>query len=152
MAQIRADLKAIAPYTRMVRTYSATNGAEAVPAIAGEFGLRVSLGAWIDKNDERNARELRAVIELARQNRNIDSIVVGNETIYRGEQIPLKNLGLNAEDEANLLQEEARRISEARTPERIESAPRLGPTVRSSEYSIGAGSAPERKVSARSSP
>src|SRR5882762_3532340 len=40
---------------------------------------------------------------------------------------------------------------EARTPERIESAPRLGPTVRSSWYSRGAGNAPERRVSARSS-
>ncbi|QYO66845.1 hypothetical protein JVX88_08590 [Leptolyngbya sp. 7M] len=39
----------------------------------------------------------------------------------------------------------------SQTPARIESAPRLGPTVRSSRYSIFAGSAPERSVSARSS-
>ena len=51
-----------------------------------EFGLRVSVGAWIDKNAQRNERELRAVIDLARKHRNIDSIVVGNETIYRGDQ------------------------------------------------------------------
>ena len=37
--QIRADLKAIAPYTRAIRTYSATRGAELVPPIAAEFGL-----------------------------------------------------------------------------------------------------------------
>ena len=37
---IRADLKAIAPYTRMVRTYSSTAGTELVPEIAREFGLR----------------------------------------------------------------------------------------------------------------
>ena len=85
-AQIRADLKAIAPYTRMVRTYSATGGAELVPAIANEFGLRVSIGAWIDKDDRRNERELRSVIDLARRSAAIDSIVVGNETIFRGEQ------------------------------------------------------------------
>jgi exo-beta-1,3-glucanase (GH17 family)/cellulose synthase/poly-beta-1,6-N-acetylglucosamine synthase-like glycosyltransferase len=85
-AQIRADLKTIAPLTHMVRTYSATNGMEMAPAVAQEFGLKVSLGAWIDKNAERNERELRAVIDLARRHRNIDSIVVGNETIYRGEQ------------------------------------------------------------------
>jgi len=84
--QIRADLKAIAPYTRMVRTYSSTGGAELVPEVAREFGLRVSMGAWIDKNTERNAREMRSVIDLARKHRNIDSVVVGNETIYRGEQ------------------------------------------------------------------
>jgi exo-beta-1,3-glucanase (GH17 family)/cellulose synthase/poly-beta-1,6-N-acetylglucosamine synthase-like glycosyltransferase len=84
--QIRADLKAIAPYARMVRTYSSTGGSELIPEIAREFGLRVSVGAWIDKNTQRNEREIRAVIDLARKHRNIDSIVVGNETIFRGEQ------------------------------------------------------------------
>ncbi len=84
--QIRADLKAIAPYTRMVRTYSSTGGAELVPEVAREFGLRVSVGAWVDKNTDRNDREMRAVIDLAKKHRNIDSVVVGNETIYRGEQ------------------------------------------------------------------
>jgi exo-beta-1,3-glucanase (GH17 family)/cellulose synthase/poly-beta-1,6-N-acetylglucosamine synthase-like glycosyltransferase len=85
-AQIRADLKAIAPYTRMVRTYSATGGAELVPSIANEFGLRTSVGAWIDKDERRNERELRSVVSLARRGVAIDSIVVGNETIFRGEQ------------------------------------------------------------------
>jgi exo-beta-1,3-glucanase (GH17 family)/cellulose synthase/poly-beta-1,6-N-acetylglucosamine synthase-like glycosyltransferase len=85
-AQIRADLRAIAPYSRMVRTYSATGGSELVPSIATEFGLRTSVGAWIDKDARRNERELRSVIELARKGGGIDSIVVGNETIYRGEQ------------------------------------------------------------------
>ena len=84
--QIRADLKAIAPYTKAVRTYSSTGGAELVPEIAREFGLRVSVGAWIDKNADRNEREMRNVIDLARKHRNVDSVVVGNETIYRGEQ------------------------------------------------------------------
>jgi exo-beta-1,3-glucanase (GH17 family)/cellulose synthase/poly-beta-1,6-N-acetylglucosamine synthase-like glycosyltransferase len=86
IAQIRADLNTIAPYTRMVRTYSSTGGSELVPEVAQEIGLRVSIGAWIDKNAARNEREIRAVIDLARRHRNIDSIVVGNETIYRAEQ------------------------------------------------------------------
>ncbi len=70
----------------MLRTYSSTGGTELVPEVAKEFGLRVSVGAWIDKNADRNERELRNVIDLARKNRNVDSVVVGNETIYRGEQ------------------------------------------------------------------
>src|ERR1700682_4056062 len=48
--QIRADLKRLAPLTRAVRTYSATGGVELVPGVASEFGLRVSVGAWIDKD------------------------------------------------------------------------------------------------------
>ncbi len=84
-AQIRADLKAIAPYTRAIRTYSSTDGAELIPPIAAEFGLKVTVGAWIGKDQARNKREIRSAIELARHNSNVDAIVVGNETIYRGE-------------------------------------------------------------------
>jgi len=80
---IRADLKLLAPLTRAIRTYSATGGVELVPAIASEFGLRVTLGAWLDKDKSRNEREIRSVIDLARRNSNVSSIVVGNETVYR---------------------------------------------------------------------
>src|SRR4051812_29246842 len=55
-AQIRADLKAIAPYTHAIRLYSSTNGVELVPAIASEFGLKVTLGIWLDDDAERNER------------------------------------------------------------------------------------------------
>jgi exo-beta-1,3-glucanase (GH17 family)/cellulose synthase/poly-beta-1,6-N-acetylglucosamine synthase-like glycosyltransferase len=85
-AQIRSDLKVIAPATRALRTYSATGGVELVPSIASEFGLKVTVGAWIDRDAERNEREVRSVIDLARKNNNVNGIVVGNETIYRGEQ------------------------------------------------------------------
>jgi exo-beta-1,3-glucanase (GH17 family)/cellulose synthase/poly-beta-1,6-N-acetylglucosamine synthase-like glycosyltransferase len=81
--QIRADLKQLAPLTRSVRTYSATAGVELVPGIASEFGLRVTLGAWIDKNKVRNEHEIRNAVELAKRHSNVSSIVVGNETIYR---------------------------------------------------------------------
>jgi len=87
-AQIRADLKAIAPLTRTIRTYSSTGGVELVPAIADEFSLKVTVGAWIDKNDNRNAQEIRAAVDLAKKNRNVNGLVVGNEAIYRGEIAP----------------------------------------------------------------
>jgi len=79
-AQIRADLRAIAPYARAIRTYSSTGGAELVPPIAAEFGLKVTVGAWIDKDQARNEREIRAALDLARHYSNVDAIVVGNET------------------------------------------------------------------------
>jgi cellulose synthase/poly-beta-1,6-N-acetylglucosamine synthase-like glycosyltransferase len=49
-------------------------------------GLKVTVGAWIDKNADRNEREMLSAIELAKRNGNVNGIVVGNETIYRGEQ------------------------------------------------------------------
>ncbi len=57
-----------------------------MPGIASEFGLRATVGAWIDKDKDRNEREIRSVIDLARRHSNINGIFVGNETIYRGEQ------------------------------------------------------------------
>ncbi|HEY6995655.1 MAG TPA: glycosyltransferase, partial [Xanthobacteraceae bacterium] len=85
-AQIRADLKILSPYTRAIRTYSSTGGGELVPAIAAEFGLKVTLGIWIDKNEARNEREIQSAIALARRYRNINAIVVGNETTLRAEK------------------------------------------------------------------
>lgn len=84
--KIRADMKKLSTLTRAIRSYSATEGNELVPPIAAEFGLKVTVGAWIDKDEDRNEREIKAAIELARKNSNVIGIVVGNEVIFRGEQ------------------------------------------------------------------
>ena len=84
--KVRSDLKKLSTLTRAVRLYSSTEGGELVPPIAAEFGLKVTVGAWIDKNVERNEREIDAAINLARHNSNVIGVVVGNETVYRGEQ------------------------------------------------------------------
>ncbi|MGQ0684162.1 glycosyltransferase [Bradyrhizobium sp.] len=84
--KIRADLKRLATMTKAIRLYSSTGGVELVPAVAAEFGLKVMVGAWIDKNADRNKREIDAAITLARRNSNVIGVVVGNEVIYRGEQ------------------------------------------------------------------
>ena len=82
-AQIRSDIEAIAPHTRMIRTYGSTDGLELVPGIAAEYGLRMTLGAWIDQREDHNEEEIESAIALAKEHRNIESIIVGNETIYR---------------------------------------------------------------------
>jgi len=84
--RIRDDMKKLSAITRAIRLYSSTGGVELVPPIAAEFGLKVTVGAWIDKNSERNEREIDAAINLARRNSNVIGVVVGNETVYRGEQ------------------------------------------------------------------
>src|SRR5262249_18379215 len=120
--QIRADLQAIASYTRAIRIYSATRGMELVPQIAQELGLKVSLGAWLGTDADRNEREIQSVIDLARKNLNIDSLVVGKETIYTNATIPVANLGLGSDKEqdskdaeAALVHEETERLTEAHT-------------------------------------
>jgi cellulose synthase/poly-beta-1,6-N-acetylglucosamine synthase-like glycosyltransferase/exo-beta-1,3-glucanase (GH17 family) len=84
--RIRADLKKLSTLTRAIRSYSSLEGNELVPPIAAEFGLKVTVGAWINKEEENNKREIDSAINLARRNSNVIGIVVGNETVYRGEQ------------------------------------------------------------------
>lgn len=87
-AQIRADVDAVAPYTRAVRTYASTGGLELVPKIAAEDGLKATVGAWIDTDEKRNEREIANALEAARKNSNVVGIVVGNESILRAEKTP----------------------------------------------------------------
>jgi exo-beta-1,3-glucanase (GH17 family)/cellulose synthase/poly-beta-1,6-N-acetylglucosamine synthase-like glycosyltransferase len=84
--QIRADLKLLSSYTRTIRTYSSTGGVELVPGIAAEFGVKVTVGIWIDKNEARNEREIQSAIALAKRYSNVNAIVVGNETTLRAEK------------------------------------------------------------------
>jgi exo-beta-1,3-glucanase (GH17 family)/cellulose synthase/poly-beta-1,6-N-acetylglucosamine synthase-like glycosyltransferase len=84
--RIRTDLKKLSAMTRAIRSYSSAEGNELVPSIAAEFGMKVMVGAWINKNVDRNEREIAAAIDLARHNSNVIGVVVGNETVYRGEQ------------------------------------------------------------------
>src|SRR5215213_8402391 len=117
--KIRDDLKKLSTLTRAIRLYASTEGNELVPPIAAEFGVKVSVGAWIDKDKDRNKREIEAVINLARRNSNVIGVVVGNETVYRGEAVPIENLGpisetgLEPADSARILNEENQRVREA---------------------------------------
>jgi cellulose synthase/poly-beta-1,6-N-acetylglucosamine synthase-like glycosyltransferase/exo-beta-1,3-glucanase (GH17 family) len=117
--KVRADLKKLSTLTRAVRLYSSTEGNELVPPIAAEFGMKVMVGAWIDKDSNRNNREIEATINLARRNSNVIGIVVGNETVYRGEQVPIQNLGpvpetgLEPGEAAGILREESERVRDA---------------------------------------
>jgi cellulose synthase/poly-beta-1,6-N-acetylglucosamine synthase-like glycosyltransferase/exo-beta-1,3-glucanase (GH17 family) len=117
--KIRADLKKLSTMTRAVRLYSSTEGNELVPPIAAEFGMKVTLGIWIDKDGNRNNREIDAAVNLARRNGNVIGIVVGNETIFRGEQIPIENLvqlpeaGGDPQESARILLEEAQQLRDA---------------------------------------
>ena len=70
--KIRTDLRKLSPLTRAIRLYSSTGGVELVPPIANEFGLKVMVGAWIDKNLDRNEREMQAAIDLAKRNGNVN--------------------------------------------------------------------------------
>ncbi|NYW24555.1 glucan 1,3-beta-glucosidase, partial [Escherichia coli] len=66
---IDTDLQALAKITRCVRTYSVDQGLDRVPEFPARHGLTVWLGAWIGRDDKKNAQELARAIALANQYR-----------------------------------------------------------------------------------
>lgn len=83
--EIDEDLRLLARHTTHIRTYGSTKGLELIPAIARKHHLRVTAGAWLDRNTEQNEKEIDALIRVANANANVDALMVGNEVILRGD-------------------------------------------------------------------
>src|SRR5215469_9901488 len=84
--QIDADMAQIAQLTGRVRTYTVANGLDRLPEIARRHGLMVTLGIWIGSDLDLNEKEIQTGIRVALANRaSIDRVVVGNESIMRGD-------------------------------------------------------------------
>ncbi|WP_445731706.1 glycoside hydrolase family 17 protein [Mariniflexile sp.] len=81
-AQIRRRMKIIKPYTQWIRSFSCTDGNEAIPRIAKEFGIKTLVGAWLGDDPEINKREIEGLIKLAKEGY-VDIAAVGNEVMYR---------------------------------------------------------------------
>lgn len=83
-AQIEADLKLMQGKVRAVRTYTSLEGMEAVPRLAGKYGLKVWHGAWLNSSPKENLEQLSALIEHAnRHPGSVDRVIVGNEVLLR---------------------------------------------------------------------
>jgi exo-beta-1,3-glucanase (GH17 family) len=81
-AQIRRRMKIIKPHTKWIRSFSCTEGNEAIPRIAKEFGIKTLVGAWLGKDEEINKKEIAGLIKLANEGY-VDIAAVGNEVLYR---------------------------------------------------------------------
>ena len=84
---IVSDLKAASSITTRIRTYSTDGGLDRIPSLASSNGLplRITMGAWLDRDRIKNTEEIRRLISGARGSTNVDRLVVGNETILRGD-------------------------------------------------------------------
>ena len=84
--QMTARIKLIAPITKGIRLYTSLGGMEQVPEIAETFNLTVTAAAWIGPIAAYNQQEITSLIKLANQYpQTIKQVIVGNETILRGE-------------------------------------------------------------------
>ncbi|GAA3656297.1 glycosyl hydrolase family 17 protein [Flavivirga jejuensis] len=82
--QIRRRMKIIKPYTKWIRSFSCTDGNEAISRIAKEYGIKTLVGAWLGDDAEINKKEIAGLIELAKEGY-VDIAAVGNEVMYRGD-------------------------------------------------------------------
>ncbi len=87
-AEVRADLVLAAGLTRRVRTYSVAGMQGEIPALAEGLKLRITAGAWLDGHVESDTAELGRLIALAGAHRNIERVLVGNETLLRHDLTP----------------------------------------------------------------
>ena len=84
-AEIDRDLDLIDRRFDRVRTYSTNDDLDLVPYLARRHGLDVTLGAWLDGVDSRDAPEIDRLIAATEDNSNVTAVVVGNETLLRGD-------------------------------------------------------------------
>ncbi|WP_051434665.1 glycosyltransferase [Desulfonatronum lacustre] len=82
---LRADLRLLQGKVREIRSYGSTNGLEQIPALAAEFGLAVTAGAWLDANRSNNVLELRNLLRNAEAHANVKQLILGNESLLRGD-------------------------------------------------------------------
>ncbi len=82
--QIRRRMQIIKPYTKWIRSFSCTDGNEAIPRIAREYGIKTMVGAWLGDDPKINHREVENLIKLANEGY-VDIAAVGNEVMYRGD-------------------------------------------------------------------
>jgi glucan 1,3-beta-glucosidase len=85
-AQIEEDLTILSRYTDCIRTYSVDHGLDQIPAIAQRHGLKMMLGIWLSNDPVKNSQQISTGIALANKFPDVvRSMVVGNETLLRGE-------------------------------------------------------------------
>jgi exo-beta-1,3-glucanase (GH17 family)/cellulose synthase/poly-beta-1,6-N-acetylglucosamine synthase-like glycosyltransferase len=81
-ALLHEDLKQLSNITQKIRSYSAVQFPQ-LPGIAAQYGLRLTLGAWLHKDYTQNLREINAALEQAAAHENVERLIIGNETVLK---------------------------------------------------------------------
>ena len=102
-AQLRADLAVAAGISGQIRTYTVQGILGEIPALAENLKLRITLGAWLNQDAVANQAELRRLVAIARAHRNVDRVLVGNETLLRKDLTPVELIAAIAQVKRELL-------------------------------------------------
>jgi len=88
-ANIDADFAQLAKVSDCVRLYSVDMGLDAAVPLAAKHHMQVLLGIWIGYDEAYNQRQIAKAIKIANANAStVRAIIVGNEVLLRGEQMP----------------------------------------------------------------
>jgi exo-beta-1,3-glucanase (GH17 family) len=88
-ARIDEDLRLISKTSNCVRTYQVDQGHQRIPVLAGRYGIRVQQGVWIGRDGAENEEQIATAIKMVGAHRDtIQSLIVGNEVLLRGDQSP----------------------------------------------------------------
>jgi len=82
--ELESDIALISKHTKRVRAYASTEN-PSLPDLAQKYGLMMVAGAWLDRDLDRNRAEMDALIRASRSHPAIDRVIVGNETVLRGD-------------------------------------------------------------------
>ena len=86
LEEIESDLKLLSGHTHAIRTYTVNGVFSQIPSLAKKHRLNIAVGAWLDKDKERNAQEIETLLKVAVNNpRNVVRVIAGNESILRGD-------------------------------------------------------------------
>ena len=91
--EIRADLTRAAEFSARIRTYTVQGVQGDIPVLAQGLNLRITQGAWLSRDPVANQAEMSRLIARTRNARNVDRVMVGNETILRADLTPTQLAG-----------------------------------------------------------
>src|SRR3954471_1869111 len=84
--QIDEDLAQLKQVTDCVRTYSVDHGLDQIPEIARRHGMKVMLGLWLSSLPDLSRKQIEGAVALANRFPDVvQSVIVGNEVLLRGE-------------------------------------------------------------------
>jgi exo-beta-1,3-glucanase (GH17 family)/glycosyltransferase involved in cell wall biosynthesis len=86
-SELDSDLALLSKYSHRIRSYSSLES-PSIPRLAMKHNLEVLAGAWLDRRDDNNDRELAALISQARRWPDIKRVMVGNEVLLRNDMSP----------------------------------------------------------------
>ena len=87
--EIDADLASLKGVTRGIRTYTAREGMDVVPALAAKYGLDLIHSAWLGPIKAKDDLDVAALISSANAHPDaIKRVIVGNEVLLRKDLQP----------------------------------------------------------------